>query len=424
MCKRLFVTSIFVSSAFVDAPSYFNVGAISLMGILTVLYAVGVVFLVAWRPRAVWSALLRIWPLSALLLFSIFQCLWHSPSVQGVQTLCLQWIFVGLIVLMMTGEKNRLDHVAVARMLLYAVAVGSLCYAIVFVFVGFGAEGIGAISFVAARSFALFALLGVGLFLGRSATGSRASLWLAACLILLIALSLSRAALVVGVFLFPLSRFRSLSFRDVKRLLIIGGIAALGLYYLVFSIDALRLRFVGNNSLDDYISGDASVDTSGRITAWAVTLSSYVESPWLGKGPGSANDLIDSVLSRSNLGHPLNEYLRFLHDEGLLGLALLLGGYAQLLVLCRRAYRNSVEVRSSYASFHLATFLVLVAVLLTMFTDNTASYIYVMAPLGIMIGTTLRSLGEKGHAVSARASKPLAKPLSPSVNAVPAECTL
>jgi O-antigen ligase len=422
MSKRLFVTGIFVASAFVDAPSYFSVGAISLMGVLTILYAVGIAFLLLWRPRAALSALLQIWPLPALLLFSLLQCLWHSPTVQGVQTLCLQWIFVGLIVLMMIGEKNGLDHVAVARLLLYAVAVGSLCFVGVFIFLGFGAEGIGAISFVAARSFALFALLGVGLFLGRSANGSRASLWLAACLILLIALSLSRAALVVGVFLFPLSRFGSLSLRDFKRLLIIGGIAALGLYYLVSSIDTLRLRFVGNNSLDDYISGDASVDTSGRITTWAVTLSSYLESPWLGKGPGSANDLIDSLLSRSNLGHPLNEYLRFLHDEGLFGLALLLGGYGQLLVLCRRAYRNSLEVRSSYSSFHLATFLVLVAALMTMFTDNTASYIYVMAPLGIMVGTTLRSLGEKEHTVSARAFKTHAKPLSPSINGTPAEC--
>ena len=422
MLKRLFVTGIFAASAFVDAPSYFSVGAISLMGVLTILYAAGIAFLLVWNPKAALKALLRIWPLSALLLFSLLQCLWHSPTLQGFQTLSLQWIFVGVIVLMLVGEKSGLDEATVGKLLLYSVAVGSLCFAVVFVFLGFGDEGIGAISFVAARSFALFALLGVGLLLGRSAAGSRASLWLAACLILLIALSLSRAALVVGAFLFPLSRLRSLSLRDFKRLLIIGGVAALSLYYLVSSIDALRLRFVGNNSLDDYISGDASVDTSGRITTWAVTLSSYLESPWLGKGPGSSNDLIDSLLSRSNLGHPLNEYLRFLHDEGLFGLVLLLAGYSQLLVLCRRAYRSSVELDSAAASFHLATFLALIAALMTMFTDNTASYIYVMAPLGVMVGVTLRSLNQSESTASAQEFKNLPTPLSPSMTGIPAEC--
>ena len=422
MCKRLLVTGIFIASAFVDAPSYFSAGTISLMGILTILYAACIAFLVSWRPKEAWCALRAVWPLSTLLLFSMLQCLWYRPSVQTVQTLCLQWIFLGLIVLMMTGDKSRLDAVTVGGMLQYAAIVGSLCYAIVFVYEGFGSEGIGAISFVAARSFALFALLGVGLFLGRAATGSRAGFWLAIVLIFLIALSLSRTALVVGIILFPLSRFRSLTFRDLKRILLIGGVALCGLYILVSSIDALRLRFLGSNSVQDYVSGEASVDTSGRLEAWVVTLSSYVESPWIGKGPGSANDLIDDTLYRLDIGHPLNEYLRFLHDECIVGLLLLLAGSFQLLLPCQRAYRKSIREGSPEAGFHLGTFLALVAALLTMFTDNTASYIFVMAPLGIMVGTTLRSLRERELATQVRALKTSGMPLSPSHNAFPSGC--
>jgi hypothetical protein len=37
----------------------------------------------------------------------------------------------------------------------------------------------------------------------------------------------------------------------------------------------------------------------------------------------------------------------------------------------------------------IAAFLAFVAVILTMITDNTGSYVHVMAPLGIMIGTAL-----------------------------------
>ena len=416
MCKRLLVTGIFVTSGLVDAPSYFSVGQISLMGTLTLLYAVAIASLLLWRPKEVQRALMEVWPLSTLLLFSILQCLWHRPSVQAVQTLCLQWIFVGLIVLMMIGVRSGLDHVAVARMLTYAVAVGSLCFAVVFVFVGFGAEGIGAISFVTARSFALFALLGVALFLGRWAVGSRTSLWLAIGLILLIALSLSRTALVIAILLFPLCRLRTFSRRDLKRILIIGGIAVFGLYYLISSIGALRSRFVGNNSVDDYISGEATVDTSGRLAAWAVTLRSYVDAPWFGQGPGSANDLIGDVLYRANLGHPHNEYLRFLHDEGIVGFVLLLAGFSQLLSRCWRAYRRSLETSSPDAALHLATFLALVAVLLSLFTDNTASYVFVMGPLGIAIGTSLRSTEERRSMKQSEEIKPV--PSFPSAASV------
>ncbi|HEY6465192.1 MAG TPA: O-antigen ligase family protein, partial [Candidatus Acidoferrales bacterium] len=253
-------------------------------------------------------------------------------------------------------------------------------------------QGLGAISFIQARSYALFALLGVALFAARWALGSRASLWTTAALILMVALSLSRTAVVTAILVLPLSHLQPLSRHNLKRLLRLGAFAAVSLYCLVFSINALRERFVGDNTLQDYVSGEATIDTSGRLAAWGVTLADYTESPWVGKGPGSANDLMDNVLSRLEIGHPLNEYLRFLHDEGIVGLLLFLAGSGQLLRLCWRAYRQSLKHRSPDSVFHLATFLALFAALVTMLTDNTASYIFVMGPLGVMIGVTLRSL--------------------------------
>jgi O-antigen ligase len=202
--------------------------------------------------------------------------------------------------------------------------------------------------------------------------------------------------------MFPLARLRSFSFRELKRIAIIGGIVACGLYFLVVSIEALRYRFLGDDSIMDIVSGEASLDTSGRLAAWILTLDSFSESPWFGKGPGTANDLngqpsVDRhTATEVELAHALNEYLRYLHDEGVLGLSLFLAGCAQLLVACRRTYRKSVELSSPSASFYLGTFLALTAALLTMLTDNTASYIYVMAPLGILVGTVLRTQKEFG----------------------------
>lgn len=391
MSKRAIIVAIFAASAFVDAPTSINAGAISLMGVLTVLFAVALAFLVILELDASWRGLLHLWPLSLLFAFSCGQFLSGQISIQGAQTLCMQWIFLALIVLVSHGEIEGIDEVSVARFLEQATLFASLCFFGIFVVQGFGSTGVGAISFIQARSYALFALLGIALFAARWALGSRESLWKAAGLIFLIALSLSRAALVTAVFMLPLSHLQTISRRNVKRLLGIGVLAAVTLALLVVSIDALRVRFIGDNTLQDYTSGEASVDTSGRLAAWGVTLASYVQSPWIGQGPGSANDLISDVLSRLEIDHPLNEYLRFLHDEGVFGLLLFLAGAGQLLRLCWHAYQQSLMRESTASAFHLATFLALLAALVTMLTDNTASYIFVMGPLAIMIGTTLRS---------------------------------
>jgi O-antigen ligase len=392
MSKRLLVIVIFATSAFVDAPSYLDLGPVSLQGVLTVLFAVAVACLVAARANESWPALRRLWPLSLLFLFSLGQFALQHASAQGVQTLCMQWIFLGLVVLMTAGEEEEFFEPAVARMLERASLCGVLIYILVFAFEGYGNDELGAISFIAARSFALFALLGVAWFLAKWANGSKVSFWAALGIIFVIALSLSRAALVIAVVLIPLSRFRILSRKHFIGLVAISFVTLFGLAYLVFSIDALRTRFLGDNSLADYVAGEASVDTSGRLDAWTITIKSYIESPWIGKGPGSANDLMDDELSSFHLGHPLNEYLRFLHDEGLVGLLLLLIGWTQVLLLCRRAYRKSLENNSGSAAIHLAAFLSFVGVSLGMLTDNTTSYVFVMGPVGVLVGLSLRSL--------------------------------
>jgi O-antigen ligase len=407
MLKRCFLIGLLLSSALVDVLGNINAaGVISVNGLLTILITIGVAVFLLRRPKLAWRGFMRVWPLSALLFYSVLQCLWHPPSVQGFQNICLLWIFIGCVVLASIEEKNQLESTHVVRVLFWASAIAALVYGISILYDGLGTE-----SLIGARSFALYALLALGLLLGRWAHGSRADFWLAAGLIVLIALSLSRTALAVGVFLFPLARLRHISFRDLRRIAIIGVIAASGLYFLVVSIDALRLRFLGNGSIADYLSGEASVDTSGRLAAWVLTLNSFSESPWLGKGPGTANDLNGMATldrrgdSQWELAHPLNEYLRFLHDEGVLGLSLFLAGCVQLLAVCRKGYRQSVEASSPAASFYLGTFLALLAVLLTMLTDNTASYIYVMAPLGILIGTVLRAQKQSSPEMTTRQTR-------------------
>ena len=66
------------------------------------------------------------------------------------------------------------------------------------------------------------------------------------------------------------------------------------------------------------IGGGVSINLTGRSDFWETTWDSYVTSPVIGHGVGSADRLITRTYSEST-GHPHNDYLRLLHDYGLLG---------------------------------------------------------------------------------------------------------
>jgi len=123
------------------------------------------------------------------------------------------------------------------------------------------------------------------------------------------------------------------------------------------------------------------------------------------------------------LAHPLNEYLRFLHDEGALGLALLLIGLGHLLMICRRAFRLSIDVMPSAVSFYLGAYLAFVAVLLTMLTDNTCDYVFTMGPFGVLLGTALREsrrLGANSALTRVGLPVPVRRPPRASLSVGPA----
>lgn len=384
MIRRPFLIGILLLSGLVDIPANIHLGAVSASGVLTVLTAVGLAALLASRRAASWRGFRSLWPFSWLLLLSLIQFFRHGPSLQAYQTICLLWIFVGLLVMLSTGEYDPQEARQFERTLLFATGVAASIYALSLLVDGLGTEAV-----IGPRSFAAYALPGLALLLGRWATGSRLSFWLAVGLTLLIALSLSRTGLVVAILLFPLSRLRSLTRRDAVRLALAAACSILVLYFLVTRLPALSSRFLGDSTLKEYVIGDAELEMSGRAAFWATTLDSYAQSPWFGNGPGSANNLIDEVFP-DIAGHPHNEYLRWLHDSGVVGLGLLLSGLAQLLIRCRNGYQLAARKASTLSGLHLGAFLALVAILLTGITDNTFSYLYVMAPLGVILGITLQ----------------------------------
>ena len=153
----------------------------------------------------------------------------------------------------------------------------------------------------------------------------------------------------------------------------------------VVYIDALRERFLtGDVSLK---IGSLAINGSGRAAYWRVTIDSFRESPIWGHGAGSSEGLIESYFAEMRHSH--SDYLSVANDYGLIGVALWVAAIGTLLTNVFRAWRRADRTGNPNAKIHLAALLALVAFVFEMSTDNAMVYIFVVAPLALLIGTSL-----------------------------------
>jgi O-antigen ligase len=237
-----------------------------------------------------------------------------------------------------------------------------------------------------ARSFALFAIIGVAWYLAAWRYRQAGSIWWAGFTIVTIALSFSRTALVIAIVLFPLSQISLTSFKGFMRMTL-TILLIVTVSFLAFTfVEPIRTRFtaVGDNAT----VGGVKINTSGRSAAWPVAYASAMESPWIGKGPGSVGMILAKRVGPA-FAHPHNDYLRILHDFGFIGLTFWLLGYWQLIIKTWQNWQWADKNDQENAYIHLAAFLSLVAVALAMISDNVVVYIFAMAPLGILVGASL-----------------------------------
>jgi O-antigen ligase len=210
-------------------------------------------------------------------------------------------------------------------------------------------------------------------------------LWQAIIITLVIGASLSRLALGIALALFPLSQA---SLGNVFGWLrtILSVVLVVGSSYLAIThIASLHDRFFeGDTRLQ---VGGAAINVTGREFLWRITLDSWRESPWVGKGAGSAEELVRRVSPDNE--HPHNDYLRVLHDYGVVGLGLWLLTIVNLLWATWKAWARASYADNPEAQPHLAAFLSLVAFAAGMITDNVIVYVFVTAPLGILVGASI-----------------------------------
>lgn len=376
-------------SGLVDLPRVLSLGPITALALLTVMYA-GLAWML-WLPRPLLAraAVPVAAPLVAFMVWGFASISHYAPTVDGLQNLLVVAAFTGLVLLTAGAVPyvRRLPH-SVGRMLAWAAWIAVALYAI-----GIAAGGWGTDVVLGPRSFAMFALLGLAWHLADWRHGHRRSLWWGIVMVLMIGASLSRLALAASLVLLPLSQ---ISFRSVWGWLrVVLWIAlAIWLFVLAFTyVEPLRSRFVeGDVNIE---VGGVAVNGSGRDEIWNTVVESYAESPWIGKGAGSANEVVKAHFVDVN--HPHSDYLRILHDYGPVGLGLWIVAFAGILWKTFRAWMRADLTRAPDARVHAAAFLATVAASMVMITDNAMVYVFVMAPLGILVGASLGSMSESGR---------------------------
>ena len=359
-------------------PMQLSVAGVSALAIFTILVPAPLLgTALSWHRVAVSRHALLATPLLLLLvLLAGSSLVWAPRTVAGLQSLTVLICFCAAILagvrISVAGPRSSVG------LLWWFQAAGWLSAVL------FGAsvliDGLEAESIMGPRPFAMFALLVMAWNMARVRYLDRRGWPQAALLLLLIILSVSRMAIAeaMGLILLSVTSFR---LRDLPKVLV-GGLLVVGLALSLYQFPPIRSQF-GNGDVREI--GGVEVNMAGRNLMWTLAFASAVEAPLTGKGLGSSQALMDRAHQRA--GHVHNEYLRFFHDHGVPGLALLILGLTVLAGWSIRGLRKAVT--SEEKAVHFAALLVHLVLAGQMLTANPLQYVFFVVPAGLMFGMSL-----------------------------------
>jgi len=365
----------------VDLPNRVSLGPVSVQGALTLSYGGLSLYMWLYRP----TSTLRIYHGMSFIYFILWcwaSFIWHEVNKSGLQNIFVFMTFFTLIVLV-SREHARDGNFQnrIRKYLKVAVGIAMLIY-----FPSLVTDGLGNERWISSRGFALFALVGLAMLLSEWRYTQKKRWFFASLGVLLtITLSLSRTAMVAGVVLLIVSRY---GFKGAKQKLKFFTFVAtcLGLLgYTVFNFSPIQERFFeGDTSLS---IGGIPVNAMGRTNIWDTVIQSYWNAPWVGGGAGSA----ESALAR-RFGvetQPHNDYLRILHDYGMVGFSIWFACLVGILIAAWRSWSKADTQGNISARNHMAAFLATVAIAIASLTDNVVIYMFVMAPAATLIGLSI-----------------------------------
>ncbi len=368
-------------SGLVDIPALISVGPVSLLALLTICYCMSSWSLWLMQAMLTRTVLTTLWPLMLFVVWGFVSLAWYAPAIASFQNILVQISFLGFILL----AASKSYYSSKFQIFAWKILARATWVAVVLYGIGLVTGGLGSNFPIGARSFALFALLGSAWYVAAWRYNSRRGLWQGITIGALIGASLSRTALAAALILFSLSQA---SLRNVAAWVRTGLVVALVIgvsYVTVTHVEPVRERFFAGDI--GFTVGGTGINVEGRDEMWRTILGSWSESPWIGKGAGSSSELVERA--HPGLGHAHNDYLRILHDYGVVGLVLWLLAIVKLLWAIWKAWLGADRRSTAEARPHLATLLSLIAFTGAMITDNVVAYIFLMAPLGVLVGASL-----------------------------------
>ncbi len=349
----------------IDTSGRVGLGSVSLSAFISV----GVMaVLIALAPLVVGAGLAAV-PLPFLLFYGfVVVRLVFAPNPDGLQNAAILTMFTFGIAF---SARSATVEIAGATLRVFA-GVGVL------VAVVFAVGSVSGADVYMTRAFALTALvlLAAAVVLPPTDLLARAAPFV---IVGAIVLSLSRTASAISILMLVglVVRLR----RGHRLLLACGAVTgvALATWALLSTFAPLRDRFlVGDNAVE---VGGLAINTSGRSALWEAVSQNAMHAPFLGHGPGSAVVFVTERFG--GITQPHNEYLRVLHDEGLVGLIpFVLGCLLVLIRVIKRITRTDQPI-------HWAALFALTATLAAAATDNVLVYPFVLLPASVLIGLSL-----------------------------------
>lgn len=367
-----------ITSWLASSPRALEMGGFSLLGLV----GAGVVIaaFTAWlldlsMPRWLFKV---VWPFMVFLVYVTLRISADGWSVGAVQNIGIWGGFFFLILLSASASSScprflpRLSQILligawpIAVLLLASIIEGEKDAAI-----------------------PLAGLVVLAHLVARSSVSRLLSLAPVAILLLLYLFDGARMPVIAGVVLLPTLQLlltrRGMAFTRVFRTVLLSVGALLLLLVGFIYIDTFRTSFLqGDQAIK--VAGLA-INTSGRMYWWGVVWDSYLMAPWLGTG----EPVPAAMEGIRGWSHPHNDYLRLLHQFGLLGFVLWgLFVWRVLIAIIRNAKACTAAgcERQSYA-IHDTAALAMIATLIVMLTDNPVVYSFVMYPLAVVIGAAL-----------------------------------
>lgn len=204
--------------------------------------------------------------------------------------------------------------------------------------------------------------------------------------VLAIASSLSRTAMAVSWLLLAFLAVRRPTIGAALRTAAMVLLVAIVGIWAIENIPAISARFTSNDNASLF---GLDIGTTGRAALWAVATESWQNGSVLfGNGPGSVQAVLSEQFGAAN-GNPHNEYLRILHDYGIVGLALLSIAMAHIVARIFKAW--AADAGTERAVVHQSALAAIVVLVLMATTSNITVYIFCMAPIGAIIGLSLGS---------------------------------